>query len=648
MTKSSANTGILNEFQVFRLAAIMLAVGLYGSSQLAYAQKNPLRDVFFGETHIHTSWSFDAYVFGNTLTGPEEAYQFAMGKPIRHPAGYMVQIKRPLDFEAVTDHSEYMGTIRLANDPQSDLSKLPIAEKLKVKSKEDVQKVYLFLATSIITEPIKELVAPEVAGSVWKSVVEAADKYYQPGKFTTFAAYEWSSTPDNRNLHRNIIFKDTKKVPALPFSSIDSSHPEDLWNWMDGQRKAGNEVLAISHNANLSDGVMFPLEVDSKGRPIDAAWAQSRVNNEPLSEIQQLKGASETHPALSPNDEFAGHEILEYLLGDVDRAPRLHGSYIREGYENGLAMQDTRGYNPYKFGVVGASDTHDTAAAYAQSNYFGGHGLLDATPQARISGVKTAGMTMDKLSTSGLGGVWAEENTREAIFAAMQRKETFGTSGVRIKVRFFGGWDFAPNVVAKQGLGQDRVRERRSDGRRPASRQVEGAYVHRLGGQGSGRRQSRPHPDRQGMDAERTDLREDLQCRVVEPQDGARRIHLRGAGAPRSSRAAACRQHGRRQECVVHQHDRRGRTEDRLDGPGLRPEPIRVLLRAGAADPDAALDDVRREEAWRPAPQQHPCDGTGSRVDFADLVFAERGSAQGGESRHDGRRLAAKRRRGAG
>ena len=300
---------------------MVLAVGLCGSSPLAHAEKNPLRDVFFGETHIHTSWSFDAYVFGNTLTGPEEAYQYALGKPIRHPAGYMVQMKRPLDFEAVTDHSEYMGTVRLANDPQSDLSKLPIAEKLKVRSKEDIQKVYLFLATSIITEPIKELISPEVAGSVWKRVVEIADKYNQPGKFTTFAAYEWSSTPDNRNLHRNILFKDTKKVPSLPFTAIDSDHPEDLWNWMDGQRKAGNELLAISHNANLSDGVMFPLEVDSKGRPIDAAWAQSRVNNEPLSEIQQLKGASETHPALSPNDEFAGHEILEYLLGgDRSRA----------------------------------------------------------------------------------------------------------------------------------------------------------------------------------------------------------------------------------------------------------------------------------------------------------------------------------------
>ena len=429
------------------LTAMVVAAALCGSPLQVHAQQNPLRDAFFGETHLHTSWSFDAYVFGNTLAGPEEAYEYALGKPIKHPGGYTVQIKRPLDFAAVTDHSEYMGTVRLANDPQSDLSKLPIAQKLQVRSREDIQRVYLFLATSIITEPVKELISPEVAGSVWKKVVEVADKYNQPGKFTTFAAYEWSSTPDNRNLHRNIVFKDTKKVPPLPFSAIDSDQPEALWKWMDGQRKAGNEVLAISHNANLSDGVMFPLEVDSKGRPIDAAWAQSRVNNEPLAEIQQLKGASETHPSLSPNDEFAGHEILEYILGGVERAPKLHGSYLREAYQNGLAIQDMRGYNPYKFGLVGAGDTHSTATSYTQSNFFGGHGLLDSTPQGRLSGQKHSGITSDKFSTAGLGGVWAEENTREAIFAAMQRRETFGTSGVRIKVRFFGGWEYGPAML---------------------------------------------------------------------------------------------------------------------------------------------------------------------------------------------------------
>ena len=411
-------------------------------------QPNPERNAYFGETHIHTSWSFDAYVFGNMKTGPDDAYKFAMGQPIQHPAGYEIKITRPLDFMAVTDHSEYAGTVRLANDPNSDISKLPIAEKLKVRSKEDVMKIYLWLlASGTENKPITELTTPAVAGSVWKEVVSIADKYYQPGKFTTFAAYEWSSTPNNRNMHRNIIFKDSKKVPDLPFTSIDSEHPEDLWNWMDGQRKAGNELLAISHNANLSDGIMFPLEVDSKNRPIDAAWAQDRVNNEPLTEIHQLKGTSETTPVLSPNDEFADYELLSYFFGGGEGTPKIHGSFVREAWQNGLGMQDSRGYNPYKMGVVGASDSHNTASGYSQSDYFGGHGLLDASPQQRLSGKKEAGLNMGLLSTAGLGGVWAEENTRESIFAAMKRKETFGTSGVRIKVRFFGGWDYKPDVL---------------------------------------------------------------------------------------------------------------------------------------------------------------------------------------------------------
>ena len=412
------------------------------------SEKNPDRQAYYGETHVHTSWSFDAYIFGNTTAGPEDAYKYALGQPIDHPGGYKVKISRPLDFLAVTDHAEYAGVIPSANDANSAISKLPIAEQLKVRGKEDMQRVYLLLGASMIKkEPIKELSSPEVAGSIWKQVVRIADKYYQPGKFTTFAAYEWTSTPDNRNLHRNIIFKDSSKVPDVPFSSLDSDHPEDLWNWMNTQRQAGMELLAISHNANLSDGVMFPLEVDSKGRPIDAAWAQQRVNNEPLTEIHQLKGTSETHPLLSPNDEFAEYELLNYLLGGVERTPKIHGSYIREAWQNGLAMQDSRGYNPYKMGVVGASDSHNTSSGYSQNEYSGGHGLTDATPEVRLSGKKELGMNMGLLSTGGLGGVWAEENTREAIFAAMQRKETFGTSGVRIKVRLFGGWDFRHDAL---------------------------------------------------------------------------------------------------------------------------------------------------------------------------------------------------------
>jgi hypothetical protein len=427
---------------------LTIAAALVVAPASAQQQPHPERNAYFGETHIHTSWSFDAYVFGNLKAGPEDAYKFAMGQPIEHPAGYQIKITRPLDFMAVTDHAEYVGIVPLANDPTSDIGKLPIAEKLKVRSKEDILRVYMFLGESLIkNKPIQELTSPEVASEIWKQIIAAADKYYQPGKFTTFVAYEWTSAPDNRNLHRNIIFKDSKKVPQYPFSSLDSNHPEDLWNWMDTQRKAGNELLAISHNANLSDGIMFPLEVDSKNRPIDAAWAQERVNNEPLTEIHQLKGTSETTPALSPNDEFANYELLNYLLGGVERTPKIHGSYIREAWQNGMAMQDSRGYNPYKMGVVGASDSHNTAASYSQSDYFGGHGLLDAAPQERLSGKKEQGLNMAFLSTGGLGGVWAEDNTRESIFAAMQRKETFGTSGVRIKVRLFGGWDFKPDVL---------------------------------------------------------------------------------------------------------------------------------------------------------------------------------------------------------
>lgn len=410
---------------------------------------NPDRDVFFGQTHSHTSWSMDAYLLGNHLTTPEDAYKYSLGMPVKHPSGYEVKIKgRPLDFHGVTDHSEYVGTIALANDPNSELSKQPIAAKLKVNSQADFSRVFQWLAGSMAkNEPIKELVDPAVAGNVWQQVIKIADKYNQPGKFTTFVAYEWTSAPNSRNMHRNVFFRDSKKVPALPFTAFDSQDPEDLWTWMDAQRKAGNEALAISHNANLSDGIMFPLEVDNKGRPIDAAWAQSRINNEPLTEIHQIKGTSETHPGLSPNDEFANFEIMSFLLGKPNSTSKLNGSYIREAYQNGLAMNVKRGYNPYKMGVIGASDSHNTAVAYSQANNFGSHGNADASAKIRLEGKVESGMAILQTSVSGLGGVWAESNTRESIYDAMKRKEVFGTSGVRIRVRLFGGWDYKDNIL---------------------------------------------------------------------------------------------------------------------------------------------------------------------------------------------------------
>ncbi|MEB2346569.1 MAG: DUF3604 domain-containing protein [Deltaproteobacteria bacterium] len=427
------------------VAAILAAGPLVAS-----AQEAPERHAYFGESHVHTSWSFDAYIFGNTKTTPADAYKYAKGEPIPHPMGYPVKIETPLDWMGVTDHSEYAGVVQLANDPTSALGKLPIAKKLIVKTPADIQRIYLFLGETMIEQkPIPELVSPEVAGTVWKRNNAMADAANEPGKFTAFCSYEWTSTPDNRNMHRNVFFEDCAKVPELPFSSLESVDPTDLWAWMDGQRKAGNELIAISHNANLSDGHMFPIDVDEKGRPIDAAWAATRDRNERLTEIKQIKGQSETHPLLSPNDEFANYEILNYLLGFPEgRFPTIPGSYVRQGLKDGIAMQQARGYNPYKTGVVGGSDSHDTAVPYRQSNFFGGHGRNDGDIKERMAGHVFAGMDVRFENPAGLTGVWAEENTRASLFDAMWRKETFGTSGPQLKVRFFGGWEYGADATS--------------------------------------------------------------------------------------------------------------------------------------------------------------------------------------------------------
>ncbi|MBB4167457.1 hypothetical protein FHX09_001288 [Rhizobium sp. BK538] len=399
------------------------------------------RQAYFGETHVHTGWSFDAYIFGNTKSTPADAYRYAKGETIKHPLGYDIKIETPLDWMGVTDHSEYVGTVALANSPGSAISKLPIAQKLIVKDPADITRIYLWLGGTIVDKkPIEELISPEVAGSIWKQNIDMADQANEPGKFTAFCSYEWTSTPNNRNMHRNVFFRDCAKVPHAPYSSIDSSDPSDLWNWMDDQRKAGNDLLAISHNANLSDGHMFPTDVDEKGRPIDAAWATSRDRNERLSEIKQIKGASETHPVLSPNDEFANFEILTYLLGDpAGRFPTVSGSYIRQALKDGLSMMEARGFNPYKTGFVGGSDSHNTGVPYRQDNFYGGHARNDGDIKQRMSGYVFAGMDVRLENPAGLTGVWAEENTRASLFDAMQRKETFATSGPHIKVRFFGG-----------------------------------------------------------------------------------------------------------------------------------------------------------------------------------------------------------------
>lgn len=437
------------------LTCALIAMGGYGlAAAPAIAQtRNPDREAYFGETHVHTSWSLDAWLGGNR-TDPGDAYKYFKGEAIKHPSGYDVKIDTPLDWAGVTDHSEYVGVIRLANDPTSPISKVPAAQPmiLKSNSTSELNRIFTYVVKLMGGPPVKSLMSPEVAGTVWKQNTELAEKANEPGKFTTFCSYEWTSTPNNMNLHRNVFFKDCSKVPIMPFTALDSHHPVDLWNWMDAQRKAGNELLAISHNANLSDGRMYPTEVDSKGRPIDAAYAASRERNERLIEIKQIKGQSETHPLLSPNDEFAGFEVMSILLGDPEgRFPHIVGSYARQALKDGLAMQDTKGFNPFKFGFGAASDSHNTAVSYRQNNYFGQAGVADGTPEERLSGRLFAGMDPRVVGPAGLTGAWAEENTRASIFDAMQRKETFAVSGPHIKVRLFGGWDYAPNTLGDAG-----------------------------------------------------------------------------------------------------------------------------------------------------------------------------------------------------
>ncbi|HXJ34086.1 MAG TPA: DUF3604 domain-containing protein [Candidatus Eisenbacteria bacterium] len=434
----------------------ILAFGLSVASVVsALAQPNPERNAYFGETHIHTSWSVDAWVMGNRLTGPAEALKYAQGETIKHPMGYDIKIDTPMDFMGVTDHSEYVGVTREANTPGSYVSKIPAAQPMIMKdpnSSEEQNKVFSYLLKLGSSAPVKAFMDPKVTATVWKENVKIADENNHPGKFTAFCSYEWTSMPGNRNLHRNVFFRACDKVPDYPFSALDSKLPTDLWNWMDAQRKSGNELLAISHNANVSDGWMYPVDVDNTtGRPIDAAWAAARDRNERLVEIKQGKGQSETHPLLSPNDEFASYELYEAILGlpgTVGRIDHITGSYGRQALKDGITMQDVRGYNPYKLGMAGGSDSHNTGSPYRQDNFYGLHADADGSVERRFAGVLIGGSMDVRLENpGGLTGVWAEENTRASLWDAMYRKETFGVSGPHIKVRFFGGWGYKADIL---------------------------------------------------------------------------------------------------------------------------------------------------------------------------------------------------------
>ncbi|MBW2367974.1 MAG: DUF3604 domain-containing protein [Deltaproteobacteria bacterium] len=392
---------------------------------------NPLRNAYFGDLHVHTGFSWDARLV-RTKTLPEDAYRYAKGEPIDLAGGGTVQLKHGnMDFFAVTDHAEYLGVVDWIQNQNPEGSG-DDSNRIRFLKK--------FMKHIFDGKGGKKLdfawYKPEVERTAWQEIISAAERHYEPGKFTTFIAYEWTADRGTYSVHRNVIFRGSK-VPVMPYSSINSDRPEDLWNWMDGIRAQGMEALAIPHNANLSGGFMFP-GVKPDGSPLDAKWAAQRMRNEPLVEVTQIKGTSETHPLLSPTDEWADFEIVDFKSKEA----KIDGSYVRQAYKTGLALSENKGFNPYQFGMIGSTDTHNSASCQEEDNYFGKLGILTATPVARLQQSYKMQYDLGQFSAAGLAGVWADENTREAIYDALRRKECFATTGPRIRVRFFAGYDF--------------------------------------------------------------------------------------------------------------------------------------------------------------------------------------------------------------
>ena len=409
----------------------------------------PDRQALFGDLHVHTVYSFDAFIM-NTRATPDDAYEFAKGGVLRHPGGFDMQMEEPLDFYAVTDHGFFLGSLRAMTQEGSPLYDHAYADKARDLATEE-DSVALFQTMIQLVSDDEEaltLVNEDIQRDAWGSIVDAANRHNDPGRFTAFIGYEYTSSgPEFENLHRNVIFRgDT--APLLPYTRVDSTNPEDLWAWMDTQRAAGYESLAMPHNSNGSNGWMFSL-LDFDGKPLDSAYADLRMRNEPLVENSQIKGTSDTHPALSPNDEWADFEIMKVRIAST-LPSQPEGSYVREALMNGLEFQAKKGFNPFKFGVVGSSDTHNASYAGDEENYWSKTGILDDTPMERGSiplsepaadGSKYLDTYRSTWSAGSLAAVWAEENTRDSIYDAFRRKETYSTSGSKIKVRFFAGYD---------------------------------------------------------------------------------------------------------------------------------------------------------------------------------------------------------------
>ena len=440
--------------------------GLYpGKTFSPYAQRSFPTQVFWGDTHLHTALSLDAGLFGNTL-GPDEAWRFARGEEVKSSIGLPVKLARPLDWMALTDHTDLMG---LATDIQTGAPSILANDKGRQwnegfrKGGTSAAEAAFDLITNFsqmtMPEEIIDAYSPgsEVYGSVWDKIIDAAEKYNEPGRFTAFIGFEWTSVPKGFNLHRNVILRDgadraRQMQPATTIPPLGDTDPLFLYKWLETyESKTGGKAMSLAHNGNLSNGWMFPTEDTYHGGKVDANYVKLRARWEPQYEITQIKGDGESHPYLSPEDEFADYETWD--VGNLDitqlkKPEMLKGEYAREALKQGLKLEERFGVNPYKFGFGGATDSHTSLATAEEDNFFGKSTSVEPT-KTRIEHPfienELGKIDGHMLVASGYTAVWATENTREAIFDALMRRETYGTTGPRMMVRFFGGWDFNNN-----------------------------------------------------------------------------------------------------------------------------------------------------------------------------------------------------------
>jgi len=433
-----------------------------GKAYSPYAQRSFPDQIFWGDTHLHTGLSMDAGLFGARL-GLDEAYRFARGEEVMASSGQPVRLGRPLDWLVIADHSDGMGffTDLAAGKPsilKFDQAK-PWYAGLQTGGEASADAALDLIRTFSQGEIDPEMMAEYSPGgktyaSIWEKVVDAAERFNEPGRFTAFIGFEWTSLDKGNNLHRNVIFREgaSKAGRVVPYTTqapMGSTDPLDLYKYLENyEATTGGSALALAHNGNLSNGIMFPVDAQYTGRKIDAAYVESRARWEPMYEITQIKGDGEAHPFLSPDDAFADYETWDVGNLDLSEAKTnqmLQYEYAREALKNGLALEKRLGTNPYKFGLIGSTDSHTALAAVEEENFFGKATNAEPSPH-RMSHpfAKTEQGVFEgyELVASGYTGVWAQENTRAAIWDAMARKEVYGTTGPRILVRFFGGWDY--------------------------------------------------------------------------------------------------------------------------------------------------------------------------------------------------------------